>query len=60
MRTIKRTTNAYSDLENDLRQDIMANRLAGGETIPTEKELMESYGIGLNTIRTALTNLVEY
>ena len=59
MRTTKRTTNAYSDLENDLRQDIMANRLAGGETIPTEKELMESYGIGRNTVRRALANLVE-
>ena len=59
MRTTKRTTTACSYLENDLRQDILTNRLADCEVIPTEKELAESYGIGRNTVRRALANLVS-
>ena len=35
----KRTNLSYTRLENDLRQDILSNRLSGGEALPTEKEL---------------------
>ncbi len=40
-----------------MRQDILANRLSGGESIPTEMELAETYGIGRNTVRKALAAL---
>ena len=46
-------------MENDLRQDIFANRLSCGDALPTEKELSESYGVSRNTVRHALANLVQ-
>ena len=55
----KRTNLSYTRLENDLRQDILSNRLAGGEALPTEKELSDRYGISRNTVRHALANLVD-
>ena len=55
----KRTNLSYTRLENDLRQDILSNRLAGGEALPTEKELSDRYGISRNTVRHALANLVN-
>ena len=57
MRTSKRTTLTYSRLENDLRHDILTNRLSGGDALPSENELAESYGISRNTVRRALANL---
>ena len=55
----KRTNLSYTRLENDLRQDILSNRLAGGEALPTEKELSDRYGISRNTVRHALADLVN-
>ena len=55
----KRTNLSYTRLENDLRQDILSNRLTGGEALPTEKELADQYGISRNTVRHALANLVN-
>ncbi|MBR4665797.1 MAG: LacI family DNA-binding transcriptional regulator [Lentisphaeria bacterium] len=55
----KRTNLSYTRLENDLRQDILSNRLSGGEALPTEKELSDQYGISRNTVRHALANLVD-
>ena len=55
----KRTNLSYTRLENDLRQDILSNRLTGGEALPTEKELADQYGISRNTVRHALANLVD-
>lgn len=55
----KRTNLSYTRLENDLRQDILSNRLTGGEALPTEKELSDQYGISRNTVRHALANLVN-
>lgn len=57
MRTTKRTTLSYSRLENELRQDILSNRLSGGDALPTENELAESYGISRNSVRRALADL---
>lgn len=40
-----------------LREDILAGRIAAGETLPTERWLAETFGVARGTIRAALKEL---
>jgi GntR family transcriptional regulator len=45
---------AYRRIADSLRQDIEAGRLAGGDQLPTEQELAETWGASRSTIREAI------
>lgn len=49
----------YSQVENNLRQQIISGELGVGETIPTELELCERYSVSRITVRRAVQNLVD-
>jgi DNA-binding GntR family transcriptional regulator len=49
----------YRQVAEELRQDILKQRYAPGETLPTEKELCETRGISRHTAREALRILSE-
>ncbi len=59
MQLPQHTTRAYMALEEDLRSDIVTERLEGGQLIHSELELAERYKISRNTVRKALDNLVQ-
>lgn len=58
---LKTTSSAplHAQLTNLLRTDIEAGRLASGDRLPTEKELMREFGISSTTVRQALGALVQ-
>jgi GntR family transcriptional regulator len=45
---------AYRRIADSLRQDIETGRLAGGDQLPTEQELAETWGASRSTIREAI------
>ncbi|WP_341719820.1 winged helix-turn-helix domain-containing protein [Micromonospora sp. FIMYZ51] len=47
----------HQELAEILRRDIHAGRLAPGAPIPSDRWLEETYGIGRNTVRAAVTLL---
>lgn len=47
----------YSELENDLRQDILCNNVDFEKPLPGELELCEKYSISRKSVRKALDNL---
>lgn len=49
----------YSQVENNLRQQIISGELGVGEKIPTELELCERYSVSRITVRRAVQNLVD-
>ena len=49
----------YSQVENNLRQQIISGELGVGEKIPTELELCERYSVSRITVRKAVQNLVD-
>ena len=59
IRTGIRTAGACGSLLEDLRQDILSNRLSVGKPILPETELAAHYKISRNTVRRALDHLVQ-
>ena len=49
----------YHQVEKDLRQLISSGELPVGAMMPTENQLCEAYGVSRQTMRTALTRLVD-
>ncbi len=49
----------YYQLENLLREKIVSGKVAVGDRLPTESELIEQYGVSRITVRQALTTLAE-
>ncbi len=49
----------YLQIANELRDQITEGMLRSGSAIPTERSLMESYGVSRVTIRSALKELVH-
>lgn len=49
----------YSQVENNLRQQIISGELGVGEKIPTELELCKRYSVSRITVRRAVQNLVD-
>ena len=45
-------------LTTQLRQQVLAGRLAPGQTMPSERQLREAFGVGRTTVREALNGLV--
>ena len=46
-------------MSSQLRQQILSGRLRTGQTMPTERELGEAFGVGRTTVREALQGLVH-
>lgn len=44
----------YLQVANAIRDDIAAGRYRPGEKLPTGKALAETYGVAINTVRSAL------
>lgn len=57
MNLTRNTGCAYTALEHDLRQEIYANRIHGGQAIHSENKLAEKYNIGRTSVRIALGKL---
>lgn len=49
---------AYKALASDLRNAIVSGVYSEGESLPTEKELATKYGVGRQTVRRAMQDLV--
>lgn len=49
----------HFQIANDLRKAIKQGRWSVGDTLPTDKELMEKYGVSITTIRHAMASLVN-
>jgi len=49
----------YHQVEESIRKNISAKIYIPGETIPTEAELQKKYNVSRETIRKAVTNLVQ-
>lgn len=49
----------YQEVLNRLRQRIHSGELAPGDHLPSERELMESYGVGRPAVREALQELAR-
>ncbi|MEU5186971.1 winged helix-turn-helix domain-containing protein [Streptomyces klenkii] len=47
----------YRQIAADLTQEIESGALAPGSPMPSEKELVERYGVARNTVRSALALL---
>lgn len=47
----------YEEVERRLEQEITSGRLKAGDTIPSERDLMQRYGVGRPAIREALLSL---
>lgn len=52
-------TPLYLQLETILREQIVGGDLAPGDSLPSEQELMNLYGVSRNTVRQALSQLSE-
>ncbi len=48
----------YIQVKEDIKKNIVAEKFAPGDTIPSEKDLMDAYKVGRATIREAITQLV--
>jgi GntR family transcriptional regulator, transcriptional repressor for pyruvate dehydrogenase complex len=54
-----RSKNAYAELSWSLRQDIMSGKLKGGELLPAEADLAETWEVSRSTVREAVRTLQE-
>lgn len=56
-RTIKRSQPAYKQIRDDLLESILNGEILPGESIPSENDLSEAYGVSKLTVRAALMEL---
>lgn len=54
-----RKLSRYMEIANELRQLIQNNATAAGDQLPTETQLMKTYGVSRHTIRQALDQLAH-
>jgi GntR family transcriptional regulator, transcriptional repressor for pyruvate dehydrogenase complex len=57
VRTIGRAPNLPSQVSRMISDEILAGRFRGGDRLPTERELAETFGVSRNVIREAIARL---
>jgi GntR family transcriptional regulator, transcriptional repressor for pyruvate dehydrogenase complex len=57
IRTIGRAPNLPSQVARMISDEILAGRFRGGDRLPTERELAETFGVSRNVVREAIARL---
>jgi GntR family transcriptional repressor for pyruvate dehydrogenase complex len=56
-KSLKRTRKRYEEIAEHVELQILSDRLGEGGRLPSERELMEQFGVGRSTVREALFSL---
>ncbi len=56
---LKRRVTKYEQLKKVIRGIIIEHGLTGGKKLPSERQLMEHYGVSRTTVRRAISDLVQ-